>query len=103
MSFKDAISCEDSDKWIPAIQEEYNSILENETWSVVPLSEGRKAMKCKWVLDFKPGYKGVMPRYKARLVACGYDQLYGVDFLATYSPVVKHYSIRVVSSWRCLS
>ena len=36
------------------------------------------------------------PRYKARLVACGYDQLYGIDYLATYSPVVKHHSIRLI-------
>jgi hypothetical protein len=57
---------------------------------------GRKAIKCKWVLDYKPGYKGVDPRYKARLVACGYAQLFGVDYLDTYAPVVKHYSIRLV-------
>lgn len=57
---------------------------------------GRKAIKSKWVLDYKPGHKGVEPRYKAKLVACGYDQLYGVDYLATYSPIVKHYSILLV-------
>lgn len=38
------------------------------------------------------------PRYKARLLACGYDQLYGVDYLTTYSPVVKDYSIRLALS-----
>ena len=70
--------------------------MENKTSAVVPLPPGRKAFKCKWVLDYKPGHKDVDPRYKARLVACGYSQLYGVDYLATYSPVVKHYSIRVV-------
>jgi hypothetical protein len=64
--------------------------------TVTALPQNRKAIKCKWILDFKPGHKGVDPRYKARLVACGYDQLYGVDYLATYSPVVKHYSIRLV-------
>lgn len=96
LGYKDAVSCIESREWIEAIQDEYNSIMENKTWTVVPLPEGRKPIKCKWVLDYKPGHKGVDPRYKARLVACGYDQLYGVDYLATYSPVVKHYSIRVV-------
>ena len=47
-------------------------------------------------MDFKQGHKGVDPRFKARLVACGYGQLYGVDYLTTYSPVVKHYSIRII-------
>ncbi len=96
ISYQDAISCPDSSSWIPAIHEEYNSIMENETWVIVPLPNGRRAIKCKWVLDFKEGYEGVDPRWKARLVACGYDQLYGVDYLATYSPVVKHHSIRLV-------
>lgn len=82
--------------YIPAINDEYDSIMENKTWTIEPLPPGRKAIKCKWVLDFKPGHKGVQPRYKARLVACGYDQLFGVDYLATYSPVVKHHSIRLV-------
>jgi hypothetical protein len=96
ISYKDATSCSESKKWILAIEDEFSSIMENKTWTVVPLPPGRKAIKCKWVLDYKPGHRGVDPRYKARLVACGYSQLYGVDYLATYSPVVKHYSIRVV-------
>lgn len=96
VSFKDAISCQDSHHWIPAIEDEFASIMENNTWTLEPLPSGRKAIKCKWVMDFKPGHKGVDPRYKARLVACGYDQLYGIDYLATYSPVVKHHSIRLV-------
>ena len=96
VSYKDAISCSESHYWIPAIQDEYDSIMENKTWRIVPLPQGRKAIKCKWVLDYKPGHKGVDPRYKARLVACGYDQLYGIDYLATYSPVVKHHSIRLI-------
>ena len=96
VSYKDAISCHDSHRWIPAIQDEFAFIMENNTWVIEPLPPGRKAIKCKWVMDFKPGHKGVDSRYKARLVACGYDQLYGIDYLATYSPVVKHHSIRLV-------
>ena len=96
INYKDALSCPDSSKWKEGIDEEYASILENKTWEVVPLPEGRKAIKCKWVLDYKPAHKGAEARYKARLVACGYAQLYGIDYLDTYSPVVKHYSIRLV-------
>ena len=90
-NYKDAVNCPDSDKWIPAIEDEYQSIMERKTWRLVPLPTGRKPIKCKWILDFKPGHKGVNPRFKARLVACGYGQLYGIDYLTTYSPVVKHY------------
>jgi hypothetical protein len=96
INYQDAISCPESEKWKAAIADEYASIIENKTWCVEPLPVGRKAIKCKWILDYKPGHKGAEPRYKARLVACGYAQLYGVDYLDTYSPVVKHYSIRLV-------
>lgn len=47
-------------------------------------------------LDFNPGYKDVSPRYKARLVAYGYTQIYGIYYLYTYLLVVRHYSIRLV-------
>ena len=56
VSYKDAISCSESHYWIPAIQDEYDSIMENKTWRIVPLPQGRKAIKCKWVLDYKPGH-----------------------------------------------
>ena len=96
ISYKDAMSCPESTLWKPAIQDEYDSLMENATWEIVPLPPNRKAIKSKWVLDYKPGYQGVEPRYKARLVACGYAQLFGADYLDTYAPVVKHYSIKMV-------
>ena len=72
MSFKEAVSCPEAQFWKEAIEDEHHSLMENETWTIVQPPIGRKAIKCKWVLDYKPGYKGVDPRYKARLVACGY-------------------------------
>src|SRR6056300_1140278 len=44
----------------------------------------RRCVKCKWV--FKIKRNGV---YRARLVACGYSQIPGVDFTENYSPVVN--------------
>ena len=97
INYNDAVSCPESEKWKAAIQDEYNSIIENKTWEIVPLPKNRKAIKGKWVLDFKPAHKGAAARYKARFVACGYAQLYGIDYFATYSPVVKHYFIRLLA------
>ena len=90
------MSCTEREEWKPAIGDEYDSLMENKTWEITRLPLGRKAIKSKWVLDYKPGYKGVELRYKARLVACGYAQLFGVDYLDTYAPVVKHYPIKMV-------
>ncbi len=98
INYNDALTCPESEKWKAAIQDEYDSIMDNKTWQIVPLPKNRKAIKGKWVLDFKPAHKGAAARYKARFVAYGYAQLYGIDYFATYYPVVKQYSICLVLS-----
>lgn len=45
MSFTEALSEPDSHKWKEAIDFEYNSIIQNQTWKLVPLPIGRKT-KC---------------------------------------------------------
>ena len=44
---------EDWNKWEVAINEELNSLKENDTWSLVKLPEGRKPVGCKWVFVIK--------------------------------------------------
>ncbi|KAG8499112.1 hypothetical protein CXB51_005523 [Gossypium anomalum] len=96
-NYSKAISCEDSEKWMFAMQEEMESLYKNRTWDLVKLPKGKKVVRCKWVFKKKEGTLGVEePRYKARLVAKGYNQILGVDFTDVFSPVVKHSSIRVL-------
>ncbi|KAG8477637.1 hypothetical protein CXB51_031043 [Gossypium anomalum] len=96
-NYSEAVSCEDSEKWMFAMQEEMESLHKNRTWDLVKLSKGKKAVRCKWVFKKKEGTPGVEePRYKARLVAKGYSQIPGVDFTDVFSPVVKHSSIRAL-------
>ena len=35
--------------WDIAMNEEYRSLMENDTWDLVPLPKGRKLVRCKWV------------------------------------------------------
>jgi hypothetical protein len=95
-SYLEAITCEDAKFWIPAIAEEYDSLIRNSTWTLCQLPAGRKAIEGKWVMKFKPGFKTTAPRYKARFVIKGYSQVYGLDYTETYAPVVKNYSIRAI-------
>ncbi|KAG8493847.1 hypothetical protein CXB51_011132 [Gossypium anomalum] len=96
-NYSEAISCEDSEKWMFAMQEEMESLHKNKTWDLVKLPKGKKTICCKWVFKKKEGTPGVEePKYKARLVAKGYSQVPGVDFTDVFSPVVKHSSIRAL-------
>eukprot|EP00253_Pinus_taeda_P015126 PITA_15126 len=59
--------------WDAAMNEEYRSLLANNTWDLVPLPKGRKLVRCKWVYRTKYGPDGKVDKHKARLVAKGFS------------------------------
>jgi histone deacetylase 1/2 len=84
--------------WKHAMDLEYNSLLQNKTWHLVPPQKGTNIIGCKWVWKIKRKADGSLDKYKAWLVAKGYQQRYGVDYEDTFSPVVKSATIRVILS-----
>ena len=75
---------------------EYQALVNNHTWDLVPNSDGLRVIQCKWVFRTKLKANGSLDKYKARLVANGFQQTNGVDFLETFSPVMKASTIRIV-------
>nr|GFA82537.1 ribonuclease H-like domain-containing protein [Tanacetum cinerariifolium] len=55
-------------------------------------------VRSMWLFKHKFHADGTLSRYKARLVANGSSQQLGVDFVETFSPVVKPATIRTVLS-----
>ncbi|CAJ2657635.1 unnamed protein product [Trifolium pratense] len=82
--------------WIKAMQHELTALANNNTWIIVDLPAGVKPIGNKWVYKIKRKADGSIDRYKARLVAKGYNQIEGVDYFQTFSPVAKMTTIRTV-------
>lgn len=94
MTVEDALSRPDAAQWKLAMEVEHQALMENRTWELVDRPKDRKVIKCKWVYKTKRDLTGNVDRYKARLVIKGYEQRKGVDYSETYSPVVRHSSLR---------
>ena len=94
-TYQQAIGSEESDEWIEAMKKEINSMKENMTWDLVPAPKGVNIVGSKWTYKIKTNSDGGPALYKARLVAQGFSQKYGVDYLETFSPVISMPGLRI--------
>ena len=95
---KDWKEAKQDPKWHNAMLEELRALEKNKTWDLVTLPPGKKTVSCKWVFTVKQNPEGKVERYKARLVARGYSQTYGIDYDETFAPVAKMSTMRILIS-----
>ena len=79
--------------------EEYQSIMKNDVWEVVPRMEKNYVMNSKWIYKIKHVSYGSIKKYKERFVARGFSQKEGIDYKETFAPVPRYTSISTILSF----
>jgi len=96
-SYKDIFDRPDKEEWLKAIETELNNMKDMEVYTLVKeIPKGKNIISAKWVFSYKRNDVGIIIRFKARLVARGFTQIYGIDYIETFSPTLKQDSLRVI-------
>ncbi|CAM8965253.1 unnamed protein product [Rhodiola kirilowii] len=95
-TFDEAMKSQDVSFWKEAINDEMDSIVGNNTWILVDLPQGHKALGSKWIFRKKMKVDGTIDKFKARLVIQGFRQKFGLDYFHTYAPVARISTIRLL-------
>ena len=96
VSYEQVLNSDVSREWQQAMQDEYDALVDNETWNLVPAPSGRRVVGGKWVYKVKRGSQGEIDKYKARYVAQGFSQVPGLEYKETYAPTARPETIRTV-------
>ncbi len=95
-TFTEATSSPYAKQWLAAAHDEYQSLIQNETWTLVEKPSNRKVLSNRWVWAVKHDDKGQISRFKARLVIKGFLQQHGIDYNEIFSPVVRMEVLRLL-------
>ncbi|GJV60935.1 retrotransposon protein, putative, ty1-copia subclass [Tanacetum coccineum] len=94
--YKAALAYPESDKWLEAMNTKIQSMKDNQVWYLVDLPSNGRTIGCKWLFKKKTNMDGNVHTFKARLMAKGFTQTYGVDYKETLSPVADIRAIRIL-------
>nr|XP_043638103.1 uncharacterized mitochondrial protein AtMg00820-like [Erigeron canadensis] len=80
---------------VRTMQDELTQFERKKVWELIPRPHHKTVIGTKWVYRNKMDERGVVTRNKARLVALGYRQEYGIDYDETFAPVARLEAIRM--------
>jgi hypothetical protein len=95
-TYEEAINCEKREnqiKWKSPIDKDLKEMEKRGVWEIIDEKDIPINCQCikKWI--FKVKRNGI---FRASLVACGYSQVPGIDFIAVFAPVLNDISFRIM-------
>lgn len=83
-SFKEVVKHQ---VWKDVMNEEYESIMKNDVWDVVPRPQDKSVVTSKWLYKIRHGVDASAEKFKVCFVAQGLSQKEGVDYDEIFAPV----------------
>jgi transposase InsO family protein len=95
-SLADAMHRPDASEWKAAALLELDAHKTNGTWILVPRPRNRPVIGSRWIFTQKYHADGSFERYKGRLVAQGFSQRPGFEYLEVFAPTVRLPTLRII-------
>ncbi|CAL1369837.1 unnamed protein product [Linum trigynum] len=84
------------ENWERDMDEEKDALEAQNTWTLVPRPVDQNVVGSRWVYTVKLNPDGTLERFRARVVAQGFKQEFGIDYEDTFAPVAKMQTVRTV-------
>lgn len=81
------------------MHEELTALLKNQLGLLQPCPKGIKPISCKWVYRVKKNPDGSVNKFKARLIAHGFLQTFGMNYHDSFAPVAKVVIVRLLNAY----
>jgi len=97
-NYKDIFKLNDKSEWLKSVKEELDNMERLKVFTVVnTVPSGSNIISSRWVFKYKRDSNGKIIKRKARLIAKGYTQEYGIDYKETFAPTLKQDTIRIIT------
>lgn len=82
------------DNWRKSLQEELQALTKNDTLDCVKSLRSMRTIPCKWIYKTKRNAYGSVSKFKVRLMAKEFMQIYGMDYNDSFASVSKVVTVR---------
>ena len=104
-TYKQVLKSPQKAQWVQALNKEMGMMKEYKVWKLIQRSElppNTPVITCRWVLRIKLDSQNNIDKFKARLVARGFQQEEGVNFEETFAVTAKFKSFRIAAALAAL-